>query len=163
MDIFSASNRGPRVQVLFPGKSRTKQSFGEESEINNIMARYTKTGIIDHLSTFGGDYGFASSIVFHEAMNVVTKADQMFEALPASVRRRFNGDPGDFLEFVQNPENQEELIELGLAKRIKGVQPEVAVAESEAQAAPIAPEVVPDAGVGDPSPAGPEVPDTVVT
>lgn len=150
MEIFSAANLGPRVQVSPVGKSRTKQSFREESEINNIMARYTKTGIIDHFGQYGGEYGFASSVVFHEAMNVVTKADQMFEALPAAIRRRFNGDPADFLEFVQNPENQEELVELGLAKKA-GVEREPSVAVPAAPAAPITPEVILDAGGGDPA------------
>ncbi len=143
MDIFSGFLRGPRVRVSPVGKSRTKQSFREESEINNIMARYVKTGIVDHLSKFGGDYGFATDVDFHSAMNIVVKADQMFDALPAEIRRRFNGDPGEFLEFVQNPENQEELIELGLAKRVKAER-EPVVAPDAAPAAPITPDVSPE-------------------
>ncbi len=140
MVFYSAFDRPPRVQSAPVGKSRTKQSFRDESEINNIMARYMKTGIVDHFSQFGSEYGFASSINFHEAMNVVTKADQMFDALPAELRRRFNGDPAEFLGFVQNPENQEELVELGLAtKAVAEREPEVPV--PAVPAAPITPEV----------------------
>ncbi len=158
MEIHSAANLGPRVQVAPRGRSRTKQSFREESEINNIMARYVKTGIVDHLTRYGGEYGFATSVDFHSAMNVVTKADQMFLDLPAAVRRRFGGDPGDFLEFVQNPENQEEMITLGLANRKPGVEREAVVVPVEAESAPIAPEVV--APIPDVSPpeAGSEAP-----
>ncbi len=152
MEIHSAANLGPRVFTVPRGKSRTKQSFREESEINNIVARYVKTGLVDHLARYGGEYGFATSIDFHSAMNVVTKADQMFADLPADTRRRFGGDPALFLEFVQNPENQEEMISLGLAKRMEGVKPVVAEPVSEAESAPITPEITP--GEGDNPPAG---------
>lgn len=155
MDILSFTNMGPRVRVSPVGKSRTKQSFREESEINNIMARYTKTGIIDHFSKHGEEYGFASSVVFHEAMNVVTKADQMFDALPAAIRRRFNGDPGDFLEFVQNPENREELVELGLAKPVAGVErepPSVPEPVPAAQITPEVPDLIPPGEAGSEAP-----------
>ncbi len=152
MEIHSAANLGPRVQSVPKGFSRTKQSFREESEIRNIMARYVKTGIIDHFNRHGGEYGFATSVSFHEAMNVVTKADQMFSDLPAEVRRRFGGDPGDFLEFVQNPENQEEMFRLGLAERGEGGTPGPGEGGPEAPAAPITPERIPVEG--DDPPAG---------
>ena len=140
MEIFSAANLGPRVQVHFEGKGRTKQAPLRETDINWIMKKYVKTGLIDHLSRHGAEYGFASSVTFHEAMNVVTKAEQMFLDLPAEVRVRFEGKPGAFLDFVQNPENQEEMIELGLAKRIKGVPAVGAEAAPVAESAPITPE-----------------------
>ncbi len=146
MKIFSVSNLGPRVQVHPVGPSRTKQSFHEESEISNILKRYVKTGIIDHAARYGGEYGFASSVSFHEAMNVVTKADQMFTDLPAEVRRRFGGDPGDFLEFVQNPENQEEMISLGLATKVEGQGTVPVVPDPVARSAPITPEITPGEG-----------------
>ncbi len=145
MEIFSASDVRPRVQSHPVGKSRTKQSFREESEISNILSRYVRTGVADHMNAHEGEYGFASSLDFHQAMNLVTKADQMFEALPAVLRKRFNGAPGEFLDFVQNPENQEEMIKLGLANRKAGVEREPVVADPVAESAPITPEVVLDA------------------
>lgn len=146
LEIRSYSNMGPRVQSAPKGRSRTKQSFAEESEINNILARYVKTGTVDHLAQFGAHYGFASSVNFHEAMNIVTRADQMFGALPAEIRKRFVGDPAQFLEFVQNPENQEEMITLGLANRPEGVPVGGVVASPDAESASITPEVVADGG-----------------
>ncbi len=146
MEIRSAANLGTRVQVHFKGVGRTKQSLRKETDINFIMAKYEKTGLVDHLSKHGGDYGFASSVDFHECMNVVTKAEQMFEDLPAEVRRRFNEEPGAFLDFVVDPENREELIDLGLASealklsveadRVKAVA-EVARITSEEAVKPI--------------------------
>ncbi len=141
MKPYSAVNLGPRVQVDFKGKGLTKQSMRDECNINLIVARYVRTGCVDHLATYGSSYGFATSVSFHEAMNVITKADQMFLDLPAEVRRRFNGEPGEFLDFVQNPENQEEMIKMGLANRREGVQPVVVEAAPVVESAPDEPEV----------------------
>lgn len=140
MDFYSVGNLGPRVQVHFEGRGRTKQAMRKECDINVIMAKYAKTGLVNHFSRYGGDYGFASSVSFHEAMNVVTKADQMFDDLPSKVRRRFNGDPASFLDFVQDPENAEEMIELGLCVQEKGAERDDAVLEPDAESAPASPE-----------------------
>lgn len=95
--------------------SRTKQSFLKECDINNIMAKYQKTGAITHLQNHQGQYGFASSESFTDSMQIVAKAQSLFNDLPSTIRSKFNQDPGAFLEFVQNSENEAELIEMGLA------------------------------------------------
>ncbi len=137
--IFSAANLPPRFRQDFSKGGRTKQAFKEETDINWIMRKYDKTGLIDHLAKHGGEYGFASSITLHEAMNVVVKAEQMFADLPASARSRFKGEPGKFLDFVQNPENQAEMLELGLMKP-GFVMPPVPAEPAVAPSAPITPE-----------------------
>ena len=151
MEIHSAANLGPPVRFKCVGRSRTKQSERDACNINLIMAKYVKTGLIAHVNRFGGDYSFATSVSFHDAMNIVTKADSMFADLPAEVRRRFNGEPGEFLDFVQNPENLEEMRELGLAHGAQDVPPGSVDASVEVESAQIPPEV--DAG-------GTEVPPT---
>lgn len=98
------------------GPGRTKQAFKAECDINTIMKRYEKTGIVDHVARFGGRYGdYLGAVDYHTAMNEVTKAQEMFLSLPARVRARFGNDPGQFVEFALNPENLDELRELGLA------------------------------------------------
>ncbi len=121
---FVRRDSGKRVQVHFKGKGRTQQHMRDECDINKIMSKYAKTGYVDHVSRHGGDYGFADAVSFHEAMNVVTKADQMFADLPAEARRRFAGDPGLFLEFVQDDENHAEMVELGLAHERPAAEPD---------------------------------------
>ncbi len=143
MEIYSAVKFGPRKRIHIGGKSRTKQSMKDECDINLIVAKYVKTGAVDHLVKHGGDYGFASSVSFHEAMNVVTKADQMFLDLPAVLRRRFGGDPGEFLDFVSDPENQAEMMKMGLFKPEVVEAAEKAAAEAVAESASITPEKVP--------------------
>jgi len=103
--------------ITFTQPSLTKQSFTKECDINNIMAKYQKTGALEHLNKNEASYGFASSQDFTESMEIVAKGQTMFEELPSSIRSKFENDPAKFLEFVQNPENLEEMQELGLAKK----------------------------------------------
>lgn len=144
MIIRSAASLGPRVKVFFKGKGRTKQAAAQETDINWIMRRYVKTGLIDHFAKHGGEYGFASAVSFHDCMNTVVKAEQMFADLPGPVRQRFNGEPAEFLSFVQNPENQEEMVKLGLARKKPEVEREAPVVPAKAESAPITPEVAGD-------------------
>ncbi len=103
-----------KVPISFPKKGRTKQSFRDECDINLIMAKYQKTGAIAHVNRHGADYGFATSLDFTEAMRTVTIAQDMFLGLPSSIRSRFGNDPAAFLDFVQDADNEDELIKLGL-------------------------------------------------
>jgi len=103
------------VTVLDP-VSMTKQSFANECDINNIMKRYEKDGVLNHLNTFQGNYGdFTGAVEYHEAMGIVARADQMFMTLPAEIRAKFGNDPGAFVEFATNPKNLDEMVSMGLA------------------------------------------------
>lgn len=107
---------GPRFRVTKDCGSETlvKQSFKGECDINNIMARFTQTGVIAHVARHSPEYGFATSQDLREALETIQIAQNMFDELPAQLRSRFGYDPGAFLEFVQNPDNKAEMAELGL-------------------------------------------------
>ncbi|UOF78717.1 scaffold protein [Microviridae sp.] len=130
----------PRVVVEFVGSGRTKQSFKDQCDINFIMARYLKSGSVNHLATHGGQYGDFSPQTFHEAMNIVAKAEQMFADLDSGLRKRFSNDPAEFLKFVQARNdggelvNLEEMRKLGLARPAPKPEPtprEARIAELE--------------------------------
>lgn len=115
---------------------RTKQSMRDECDINKILARYQKTGVVQHVAKHQGEYGFATSADFHESMEVVLKAQTMFDELPAKVRLKFHNSPAEFLEFVQDSKNLEEMRKLGLAKpELKPSAIERVAARLEAEAA----------------------------
>ncbi len=114
MEVRSVFNRGPRVRIKFPAKGRTKQSCKDECDINLIMAKYQRTGAIEHRNRHRADYGFATSHDFSSAMRTVVIAQEMFDGLPSSIRQRFGQDPGAFLDFVQDADNESELRRLGL-------------------------------------------------
>jgi phage internal scaffolding protein len=97
--------------------TRTKQAFKKDADINNIMAKYQKTGALTHYNRFSAQYGDATGIDFQNAMNLVQDVQEMFMELPSELKRRFNQDPEGFLDYVQNPDNAEEMAELGLRER----------------------------------------------
>ncbi len=129
---------GPKepVRTSMEGQqTRTHQSGKDECDINKIMAKYVRTGVLDHQKEYGENYGFATSLDLLEAMTIVTKANEMFDDLPAEVRIKFNQDAGEFLDFTQDPENSAELIKMGLAK-VEGESPPQKVVIVEATPAP---------------------------
>ncbi|AXL15038.1 internal scaffolding protein [Microviridae sp.] len=99
------------------GKGRTKQSHKEECDINTIMKRFEKTGIVDHLNTHQGNYGDFTVMPdsYQAAVIHLQEAQDMFMTLPASIRAKFENDPGQFLDFASDPENLPEMRKLGLA------------------------------------------------
>jgi len=104
-----------RVQFHCTGESMTKQSFRDEVNVNNIMRKYRETGLLAHVNEHKGQYGdFISAPDYHTAMSAVVKAQEMFEELPADVRKQFANDPELFLEYAQDPANAEGMRELGL-------------------------------------------------
>ncbi len=94
--------------------SMTKQSFAQESEINNIMAKYEKTGVIDHVKNNAFYADMPAGLEYQMALQMTIDAEVAFNSLPANVRREFDNDPFKFLEFVEDPDNVERMAELGL-------------------------------------------------
>jgi len=105
-----------RVQMEITGPSLAKQSFADECNINNIMAKFQKTGLIEHVKSYGAHYGdLPSALDYHTALNQAIEAKEAFASLPSGIRNQFQNDPAQFLAFVEDPENQEAMIEMGLA------------------------------------------------
>jgi len=132
-------NGSIRLQYATEGASRTEQAHANEVNINTIMARVEKgqTVSINTASPLYGDFTGVSD--YQTACDTVIQAQEDFMALPAKVRSRFDNDPAKLIEFIQNPENKEELIELGLIddptpKPVK-VGETIEVPENEPQAA----------------------------
>lgn len=103
----------PHDRVMQPvgGPSRTKQSFKEECDVNNILRKYEKTGLITHVAAYKGRYEeLPDPIEYQDALHAIRDAEVAFSSLPSKVRRYFNNDPAAFLSATS-----EELIELGLA------------------------------------------------
>lgn len=104
-----------RVQVDCSEGGRTHVSFKDECDINRIMARHRKTGLVRQ-RTERPQYGDFSNVGdYQEAMNTVLNAENMFAELGSDVRQRFHNNPQEFLDFCDNPDNQDEAVELGIA------------------------------------------------
>ncbi len=123
-----------RMPIFFPGKGRVKQSFREESDVNVIMARWRKTGILPTGTAKQPMYGdFSNAVDYQTARQAVDEAETSFMALPAKIRTRFENDPYKLLEFMENPENAAEAIELGVIADPSKPEPEP---EAEPEAEP---------------------------
>lgn len=126
-----------RESISFPDQGRTKQSFHDETNINNIMARFEKTGVLEHVREYEGSYGDVTGAVsYHDAMNITLRANDMFAQLPAKIRVKFFNNPGVFLEAVDDPDRQDELIELGVLPA-KPLQPASEPAPAPEPAGPV--------------------------
>lgn len=141
---------GPRTKstIEFEKTGRTKQAHKDETDINLIMAKYVKTGVLEHANKHAGSYGFASSADFKESLEIIQTAQEMFDELPSQIRTKFENNPADFLDFVQDPANATEMYELGLSD----INPNITL--------PVGTEVssVPTGGNPGPQPAQPPAP-----
>lgn len=102
--------------VLDP--SMTKQSFVAECDINNIVRDFTQHGMVSHINekaAMGAFVDLPDTIDYQMAIEIARSAQGAFDQLPAKVRARFDNDPAKFLDFCQDPKNQDEAIALGLA------------------------------------------------
>lgn len=94
--------------------TRTQQQFRDECNLNVLMARYVKTGTLPQ-STRKALYGdFSTATDYQEAQDTILRARDQFAALPSNVRDRFKNSPAEFLSFVANPKNLDEMATLGL-------------------------------------------------
>ncbi len=104
-----------RVQKHFKGKSRTKQAFKHESDINNILKKYNISQLAKHVNAIGGNYGDFSNVTdFQSSINAVMEAQENFDGLPAQTRKIFNNDPAQLIDFMSDNKNYDKAAELGL-------------------------------------------------
>lgn len=94
----------------------TDQSRKAECDVNNIIARYDRTGLITNVSKFEGRFGDMSGVDFKMLQDQVAGAATMFEQLPSHIRKKFKNDPAELLAFMDNPDNREEAIKLGMIR-----------------------------------------------
>ena len=91
---------------------RTKQSFRDETDINQILKRAQKSGTMSHVSKYEARYGDFSNFDFFEAQLQLAKGGEIFDALPMELRREFNQSPADFFQYVNDPANKDRLEKL---------------------------------------------------
>lgn len=105
-----------RSQKHFSTTGQTKQEFKEECSISAMIQKYQQKNIMPAVNPNLPKYGDFSNVpTLHEAVNQIAAARDAFMALPSLVRRRFGNDPSELVEYLKDPENEAEAVELGLA------------------------------------------------
>lgn len=130
--------QGPQVNT---GRGKTEQAHKNECDMNFILKEYQRTGFIRHAKENKGRYDDVSVQDFQEAMFIVKEAEEMFNQLPAGIRKGFEHDPARFLEYVQDPANHADMARRGILKGndgidISGAASGAPVAEEKAPAEP---------------------------
>lgn len=106
-----------RISLNFQKPSRTMQAPKAECDINTIMSKYQKTGLLTHVNEHQGQYAdLGDSVDFQMANNHLIAANESFQSLPSSLRKKFDNDPAQFLDFVNDPKNIQEMQKMGLTK-----------------------------------------------
>lgn len=116
MFIRSSYNYGPRMPGLdcSVDEDMAKQEFKEECDINEVLRKFNVTGQLPsnvRMPTYGDFTGVTN---FQDALAAIEQAREAFMEMPANVRRRFENDPGQFVDFFSDPANLAEARELGL-------------------------------------------------
>jgi len=114
VDFYKTSGVRSDMDKFEP--SLTRQEFLEECDINTIMARYEAGGAVSHVNRSEPMYldttGYPD---LQGAMDQFREASLAFAALPAKVRKEFDNDPQQFVDFASDPENLPRMREWGLA------------------------------------------------
>ena len=123
VEIKSRFSNRPKAGLSFSkdnpeSVSRAKQSFRKEADINCIMSKYAKSGLLTDpmcVSTRMPQFGDFSAVYdFQSMQNRVIEVRNYFESLPADVRKRFDNDPQKLMEFMADDKNKDEALRLGL-------------------------------------------------
>ena len=106
------------VQVSFKGtKTRTKSEFADEANINNIVKRCMNGAAMPtggRTPLFGD---FSEVADFTSAQTLIAQANAEFEQLPSDVREKFGNNVSDLMDFLDDENNIDEAIALGLAPK----------------------------------------------
>lgn len=97
-------------------ESLTKQEFKEECDANEILRRASNGQDLSViLNSRVAQYGdFTNVPDFRESMNLIARANSMFMQLDWKLRERFSNNPANMVDFLNNPENRDEAVKLGL-------------------------------------------------
>lgn len=109
----------PVTGELVREPSMTKQSFIAECDINNIVREFSPAAMAEMtlINLQSGRFqDLPDAGDYQQYLETLRATDASFALLPAKIRARFDNDPAQFLEFFNDPANQEEAIKLGLAQ-----------------------------------------------
>lgn len=102
---------------------RTLQSETKGCDINLLLKRFEKTGTFTHIAKSMPTYGdFSSAQDYLGSLLQVKEAQRLFDEYPAELRAEFHNDPGEMLSFIDDPENEDRAIELGLVEAPVGYE-----------------------------------------
>jgi hypothetical protein len=116
------------TKKYFKNPSKTQQNMKDSTNIRKLVETAQKTHGMSSGHPGGqtprqpmyGDFSEVGS--FKEMNDKVAAARSAFMEVPSAVRRHFNNDPGQFYDFMSNPDNLEKARSLGIVVT-DGIEP----------------------------------------
>lgn len=119
------------------GASVTQQSFSKDADINTIMSKYEKTGVLvnpldpdSHRQPLFMDVSGIGD--FQSVQDRIQAANAAFLTLPPAVRARFDNQAANAVEFMMDPKNVEDAVDLGLLPKESSPKYQAAMAAKKA-------------------------------
>jgi len=96
----------------------TEQSHKDQCNINSIVAKYDKTGVLVHINQFEAQFGDMAGEDYKTMLDTILDAKRNFSKLPSHIRKRFQNNPEKLLAFMEDPKNRDEAVKLGLINKM---------------------------------------------
>lgn len=97
-----------RVALFCTGESKTQQHGKEEADINTIVNRFLKTGLMPQVKIPPSYQDFEGIFDFQDAMNVVAAGKHAFMQMPADIRDAFHNSPERFVDTINGMLGEED-------------------------------------------------------
>lgn len=119
-DIERDQQEGDACRTFNDQDSLTQQSFSIDADINVIVQRLgLDRQELPPAPIDPSYYGDVSNVPDLRAiLDQANDARNRFMELPAKLRARFHNEPSELWQFVQDPENADEAVRLGLLARV---------------------------------------------
>lgn len=136
--FFTQFDRNISPSVRFSKPSMTEQAHKDEFDINRLIKRATRSGVlatVDQIrSVYYGDFSEVGQS-FENHLKI-KEAEERFLALPSDVRDYFHNDPKRLLDALGDDKQLGKLIDLGLVRK---PDPVVGTPENPIPVAPAVP------------------------
>ncbi len=117
VDIKTVYGEKQRVQTVFSGVTKVEQCHRDSCNINSIMSRYHKTGLLPGRGAPGFYGDFTNVLSYQDSCDKIMESNVRFMSLPAEVRKEFDNSPAKLLAFLENDDNRDKAIELGILSK----------------------------------------------
>ena len=107
-----------RPKLVCKEPSLTANYEASHCDVNQLVENAKATGVLNHVSPKELVYSaFDQNASYHDALNSVIATQEAFMSHPAAIRSKFDNDPGKMVEYLSNPDNLDEAIDLGLVRK----------------------------------------------
>lgn len=100
-----------------PEEGMTQQQFKDECDINTIVERFGLTGELPETNNLPVSGDFTEAKSFEESMLQIRKANEAFMEFPAHIRAEFNNDPGRMIAFLEDEDNRDKALKMGIIQK----------------------------------------------